>query len=57
MGLPFAAGTLKLTIAIALPADAVTSAGASGGPRGVTLLEGAEGGPFPAALKAVTVNV
>jgi hypothetical protein len=57
MALPLGFGAAHLTIAVALPAVAVTAAGAPGGPIGVTLLEGADDGPAPDALVAVTVNV
>jgi hypothetical protein len=57
MGLPFAAGGVKLTAAWALPAVAVTAVGAFGTAAGVTELEGFDAGPVPIALDAVTVNV
>ena len=58
MGLPpFEAGGVKLTVACALPAVAVTFVGAPGTVTGVTWLEGADAGPVPIALVAVTVNV
>ena len=46
-----------MTVACALPAVAVTAVGASGTAPGVTLFDGADGGPVPIALVAVTVNV
>jgi hypothetical protein len=56
MGLPsFEAGALKLTVACAFQAFAVTFVGAPGGPTGVTALEGDDGRPFPVALAAVAV--
>jgi hypothetical protein len=39
-----------------LPGAAATVVGAPGGPAGVTALDGADGGPVPTALVAVTVN-
>ena len=54
---PFEAGAVKLTVACALPAVAVAFVGASGAVAGVTGLEGADDGPVPTALVAVTVNV
>ncbi len=54
---PFDEGAVKLTVACALPATAVTAVGAPGGPVGVTLFEGADAAPVPAAFVAVTVNV
>ena len=58
MGLPpFEAGGVKLTVACALPAVAVTFVGAPGTVAGVTWLEGPDGAPVPMAFVAVTVNV
>ena len=54
---PFDAGAVKLTIAWALPAVAVTPVGAPGGPTGVTLFEGLDAGPDPSAFVAFTVKV
>ena len=54
---PFEAGAVKLTVACALPAVAVAAVGAPGTVAGVTLLEGADAGPAPTALVAVTVKV
>jgi hypothetical protein len=54
---PFEAGAVKLTVAWALPATAVTPVGAPGTVAGVTLLDTADAGPVPIALVAVTVNV
>ena len=55
--LPFEAGALKLTVAWAFPAVAVTFCGAPGFASGVTLLEGLDSGPFPIAFLAFTVKV
>ena len=58
---PLLPGTLKVTVACALPGVAVI--GPVGGPGtvnaklGVTLLEATEAGPVPTLLVAVTVNV
>ena len=58
MGLPpFEAGGVKLTVACALPATAVTAVGAPETVAGVTLLEGLDAIPVPIALVAFTVNV
>jgi hypothetical protein len=57
IALPFAFGEVQLTVAESAPAPADTATGASGGPIGVTLLDGDEGGPVPNALVAVTVKV
>ena len=54
---PSDAGGVKLTVACALPAVAVTPVGAPGTVAGVTLLDGADAGPVPNAFVAVTVNV
>ena len=54
---PFEAGGVKLTVAWALPATAVTAVGAPGTVAGVTLFEVADAGPVPIALVAFTVNV
>jgi len=54
---PFEAGGVKLTVAWAFPAVAETAAGAPGTVAGVTLIEGDDAGPVPAALVAVTVKV
>ena len=48
---------MKLTVACALPAVALTPVGAPGTVAGVTLLEGDDAGLVPALLVAVTVNV
>ena len=57
---PLAAGAVHETVALALPAVAVTLVGAPGtvaGMTGVTELEAAEAEPVPTALVAVTVKV
>ena len=57
MGRPFAFGAVQLTVAAVSPAVAFTPVGAKGSPKGITLLEAADGDPGPAALVAVTVKV
>jgi hypothetical protein len=54
---PFELGAVKLTVAWALPATAVTPVGAPGTVAGVTLFDAADEGPVPIALVAFTVNV
>ena len=54
---PLLAGAAKDTEIWALPAVAVTPVGGSGTVAGVTLLEGADGGPFPNTFVAATVKV
>jgi hypothetical protein len=54
---PFDAGGEKVTVAWALPADAVTPVGGSGIVPGVTAGEGDDGRPVPIAFVAVTVKV
>ena len=54
---PLLAGATKLTEACALPGIAVTPVGAPGTVTGITGLDGAEAGPVPTALVAVTVKV
>ena len=54
---PLLAGGAKLTFACALPAVAVPIVGAPGTVAGVTEFDGAEAGPGPTALVAVTVKV
>jgi hypothetical protein len=55
---PSLTGAVQLTKALWLRAAAVTAVGASGSPPGgVTALEGAEVGPEPTALVALTVKV
>jgi hypothetical protein len=54
---PFDAGTVKFTVACALPAVADTPVGAPGRVAGVTLLDAADAGLVPTPLVAVTVNV
>ncbi len=57
--LPPLDGAVHDTLACPSPAVADTPVGAPGtvGPVGVTALEGADSGPGPTALVAVTVNV
>ena len=54
---PFDAGAVKVSVAWAFPAVAVPIVGAPGTPAGVTLFDGADAGPVPAAFVAVTVKV
>jgi len=54
---PFDTGAVNVTVACALPAAALPMVGAPGTAAGVTLFDGAEGGPTPTALVAVTVKV
>jgi len=54
---PVEAGGVNATVACALPAVAVPIVGGPGTAPGVTLFVGADAGPVPAALVAVTVNV
>jgi hypothetical protein len=54
---PLLAGAAKDTEICALPAVAVTPVGGSGAVAGVTLFEGADGGPFPSTFVAATVKV
>ena len=54
---PLEAGAVKLTVAWALPGVAEAPVGAPGTVAGVTEFEGADDGPVPAALVAVTVKV
>jgi hypothetical protein len=53
---PFDDGGVKLTVAVPLPAVAVTAVGASGTALGVTTGDDADGWPGPAAFVALTVN-
>jgi hypothetical protein len=56
---PFDAGGLKLTMALAFPASALTPVGSEGvlaAAAGVTLLLAAEAAPGPTPLVAVTVK-
>ena len=57
MGLPFALGAVQFTVAAVSVAMAPTPVGAPGTPKGVTPVEGADGGPTPTPLLAVTVKV
>ena len=54
---PLEAGGVKVTLACPSPASARPIVGASGTASGVTLFEGADCGPVPMALVAVTVKV
>jgi hypothetical protein len=54
---PSLAGAVKLTVAWAFPATAVTPVGALGTFAGVIELEGELGELVPVVLVAVTVNV
>jgi hypothetical protein len=54
---PFDAGAAKLAVACSFPVVAATATGAPGTVNGVTAFEGADAGPVPTALVAVTVNV
>ncbi len=54
---PLEAGAVKVTVAFVLPAVANTPVGAPGIVAGITGLEGADGGPGPFELAAVTVKV
>ena len=57
---PFEAGAVKLTVACALPAVAVTPVGAPGtvaGAAGVTLFDGLDALPVPTEFVAVTLKV
>jgi hypothetical protein len=48
---------VKLTVACAFPAAALTAVGAPGSVAGVTLFDAAEAGPVPTLLVAATVHV
>jgi hypothetical protein len=54
---PSLAGAVQETVALPFPALALTAVGAPGTVTGVTLLEGSDAGPVPAALTATTVKV
>jgi hypothetical protein len=54
---PLFVGAVQLTVAVVLPAVAVTAVGAPGSAFGVTALDGDEAGPVPLAFVADTVNV
>jgi hypothetical protein len=54
---PLFKGAVKLTLAWALPPVAITAVGGPGSAEGVTLFEGADAAPEPAAFVATTVNV
>ena len=59
MALPPLPGAVQLTLAVPLPAVAVTPVGAPGavGAAGVTALDALDAGPVPIKLVAVTVKV
>jgi hypothetical protein len=57
MGLPPFDGAVKLTIAWAVPATAVTPVGAAGAPNGITAVDGDDDWLDPMKLIAVTVKV
>jgi hypothetical protein len=54
---PVNTGAVKVTVALALPAVALTAVGAPGTAPGVARLEADDACPVPAALVAVTVKV
>jgi hypothetical protein len=54
---PLFVGAVQLTVAVVLPAVAVTAVGAPGSAFGVTALDGDEAGPVPLALVADTLKV
>jgi len=54
---PLDAGAVKVTVACALPAVAITPVGASGTVQGVTALDAPDAAPVPMLFVAVTVNV
>lgn len=54
---PVFAGAAKLTVALKLPAVALTPVGAPGTVAGITLFEAAEAALVPTLFVAVTVNV
>jgi hypothetical protein len=49
---PLLAGAVQLTVAIVLPAVALTPVGEAGGPAGVTAAVAADGAPEPSPLVA-----
>jgi hypothetical protein len=57
IGEPPSEGGENEIVTCALPGTALTPVGVPGTALGVTMLDGAEAGPVPAALVAVTVNV
>lgn len=57
IGLPFAAGAVKVTVAPPFPATAVTPVGVPGTETGVTPADGRDAVPVPSTFVAVTVNV
>jgi len=54
---PLFVGAVQLTVAVVLPAVAVTAVGAPGSAFGVTALDGDEAGTVPLALVADTLKV
>ena len=54
---PLLTGAVKLTLAVALPAVAVTAVGAPGTVAGVTLFDGVDCALDPTALVATTLKV
>ena len=54
---PFDAGGVNAIVACPMPGVAVPIVGAPGTAAGVTLFEGADAGPVPNALVALTVKV
>ena len=57
IALPFGFGAVQVTVAVVLPALALTPVGAKAKPNGITLFEAADAAPVPARLVAVTVKV
>jgi len=57
IGEPLEAGGVNATPACVLPAAATAPVGTPGTPAGVTLFDGADAGPAPTALVAVTMKV
>ena len=54
---PLLAGAVNVTVAVALPAEAVPIVGAPGTVAGVTLFEAPDAGPVPTGFVAATVHV
>jgi hypothetical protein len=57
IALPFDAGAVKVIVACAFPPTALTPVGTPGKVAGVIVLDGADTGPVPIALVALTVKV
>lgn len=57
IALPLPEAPLKLMMAVAFPAVAVTVVGGTGTPDGVTLLDAADAALVPTLFAAVTLNV